>query len=190
METSALEIAAGFADKAVELGRNDPFVRFVAAVIATFRGDFARVATEVDAALALNPNSAVAYGTRGMADVYVGDPLSAIPRLEKATRLDPASTGHYLHYLATAHLAAGKYEAAVALFRERIRLVPGTDVSRAFLAAALGHLGRVDEAREVWRELMEINPNYSFDAHVGRLPFRNPADVDRIRQGLTAAGLP
>ena len=188
--SQALEIATGFADKAVVLSPNDPFVHFVAAVIATFQGDFARVATEVDAVLALNPNSAVAYGTRGMADIYAGDPLSAIPQLEKAARLDPASTQHNLHYLATAHLTAGKYEAAAALFRERIRLVPGTDISRAFLASALGHLGRVDEAREVWRELMEINPNYSFDAHVGRLPFRNPADVDRIRNGLTATGLP
>ena len=165
-------------------------MRFVAAVVATFQGDFDRVATEVDALLALNPNSAVAYGTRGMANIYAGDPLSAIPRLEKATRLDPASTQHNLHYLATAHLIAGKYEAAAALFRERIRLVPGTDISRAFLASALGHLGRVNEAREVWRDLMEVNLDYSFDAHVSRLPFRNPEDVDRIRQGLAAAGLP
>ena len=185
----ALEVAAGFADQAVKLGPNDPFVRFVAAVVATFRGDFDRVATEVDAALALNPNSAVAHGTRGMADIYAGDPLSAIPRLEKATRLDPASLGHNLHHLGTAHLTAGKYEAAAAIFRERIRLVPGTDISRAFLASALGHLGRADEAREVWRELKEINPAYSFDEHVARLPFRNPADVARIRQGLIAAGL-
>ena len=186
----ALEIASGFADKAVELGPNDPFVRFVAAVIATFRGDFERVAREVDAALALNPNAAAAYGTRGMADVYLGDPMSAIPRLEMATRLDPASNTHYLHYLGMAHLVAGKYEAAAALFRERIRLVPGTDVSRAFLASALGHLGRAEEAREVWGELMEISPDYSFDAHVGRLPFKNQADVEGIREGLTTAGLP
>ena len=185
----ALEIAADFAEKAVEFGPNDPFVRFVAAVIATFQGDFDRAATEIDAALALNPNSAVAYGTRGMADVYAGDPLSAIPQIEKAIRLDPAANGHNFHYLGTAHLTAGKYEAAAALFRERIRLVPGTDVSRAFLASALGHLGRADEAREVWNELQAINPKYSFDEHVGRLPFRNPADVARIKDGLTMAGL-
>ncbi len=186
----ALEVAADFADKAVGLSPNDPFVRFVAGVVATFRGDFDRAAEEIDATLASNPNSAAAYGTRGMAYVYAGDPLAAIPQIEKAIRLDPVSTGHNLHYLGTAHLTAGKYEAAAALFRERIRLVPVTDVSRAYLASALGHLGHADEARAVWRELMEINPSYSFDAHVGRLPFRNPADVERIREGLTMAGLP
>jgi adenylate cyclase len=188
--TRALEIAAGFADKGVKLSPNDPFVRFVAAVIATFRGDFGRAATEVDAALVLNPNSAFAHGTRGMVDVYSGDSLSAIPQLEKAMRLDPASAQHYLHFLGTAYLIAGTYEAAAALFGERIRLVPGTDISRAFLASALGHAGRMDEARQVWRELKEINPKYSFDEHVGRLPFKNKADVDRIKDGLIKAGLP
>ena len=69
------------------------------------------------------------------------------------------------------------------------RLVPGTDISRAFLASALGHLGRVDEARAVWGELMELNPNYSFEAHVGRLPFKNQADVARIKDGLIKARL-
>ncbi len=187
--TRAIEIAAGFADKAVRLGPHDPFVRFVAAVVATFQGDFARVKTHVDAALAANPNLAVAYGTQGMADVYAGEPLAAIPPLERAIRLDPASNGHNLHYLATAHLTAGKYEAAAAIFRERIRLVPGTDMSRAFLASALGHMGQADEARLVWRELKEINPQYSFDEHIGRLPFKKPADVARIKDGLIKAGL-
>jgi adenylate cyclase len=43
--------------------------------------------------------------------------------------------------------------------------------------------------RRVWRELMEINPKYSFAGHVGRLPFRNQADVDRLAEGLGKAGI-
>ena len=42
-----------------------------------------------------------------------------------------------------------------------IVLVPQTDFSRALLASALEHLGESDEARQVWRDLREINPNYS-----------------------------
>ena len=61
-----------------------------------------------------------------------------------------------------AYLLAGKYETAAALLRQRIILVPETDFSRAVLASALGHLGEVDEARRIWRELKEINPKYSF----------------------------
>jgi adenylate cyclase len=188
--TRALEIAAGFADKAVKLSPNDPFVRLAAAVVATFSGDFARATIEADAALSLNPNYAAAHGARGTIDMYAGNPLAAIPHIESALRLAPgAGSQQQRHWLGTAYLTAGRYETAAAVFRERIRLNPGTDLSRAFLASALGHLGQMDEARQVWRELKEISPKYSFDEHVGRLPFKNPADVARIREGLTKAGL-
>jgi adenylate cyclase len=185
----ALDVAAGFADEAVRRSPNDPFVRFVAAVIATFRGDLARAGVEADAALALNPNYAPAYGCRGTVDVYDGKAAAAIPMLETAIRLDPVSSQQYLHFLGTAYLVDGKYEAAAAQFRERIRLFPSTDISRAFLASTLGHLGRIDEAGQVWRELQEANPKYAFDEHAGRLPFTNRADVDRIKEGLIKARL-
>jgi adenylate cyclase len=62
-------------------------------------------------------------------------------------------------------------------------------LSRAFLASALGHLGRSKEAREVWRELKEINPRYSYVDHVGRLPFRDPADAEKFTDGLRKTDL-
>ena len=71
----------------------------------------------------------------------------------------------------------------------RIVLVPRTDFSRALLASALGHLGEFEEARQVWGELKEINPNYIFTEHVGRQPFRREADVERIADGLRKARL-
>jgi adenylate cyclase len=57
------------------------------------------------------------------------------------------------------------------------------------LAAALGHLGQHDDARAVWAELMQINPNYNFDQHMARLPFKRAQEPDTIRAGLTKAGL-
>jgi adenylate cyclase len=95
----------------------------------------------------------------------------------------------YVHFLGLAYLAAGRFEDATAAFRERIRLKPDTDLSRALLAVALGHLGEAEEARRVWRELIATNPKYSFAEHVGRLPFRDRANVDRLFEGLTKAGI-
>ena len=144
---------------------------------------------EAERALTLNPNYALAYGTRGLVEVYLGHPLAAIPFIERAIRLDPVFTQQYTHFLGSAYLGADQYETAAAAFRERIRLAPNTDLSRAFLASSLGHLGEIDEARRVWHELMEINPRYSLAEHLGRLPFQNQADVDRISKGLAMAGL-
>jgi tetratricopeptide (TPR) repeat protein len=70
-------------------------------------------------------------------------------------RLDP-------YPLDVAHLIAGDYEMAASILRERILLVPEIDMSRAYLSAALGNLGHHDEARQLWSELMRINPAYSF----------------------------
>jgi len=109
--------------------------------------------------------------------------------IERAMRLDPAWVQQYLHFLGTANLLAGNYQRAAALLQQRVLLVPSTDFTRAILASALGHLGEVDEARRVWRELMEINPKYSFREHFGRQPFRRE-DIERVAEGLAKAGLP
>jgi len=158
-------------------------------VAATFRGDLTRAQSEISIALSLNPNLAMAYNIAGSIRMYAGEPLEAIPLIERGMRLDPAGNTQYLHFLGLANLVAGKYETAVALFKQRIALVPKTDFSRSALASALGHLDQVDEARRVWRELEEINPKYSFNEHLSRLPFKRKEDGERIAEGLRKAGL-
>lgn len=61
-------------------------------------------------------------------------------------------------------------------------------MSQAYLAAAPGNLGYLDEARGVWDELIAINPDYSFADDIARMPFRNE-DLGRIAKGLDRAGL-
>ena len=188
--TDALDVAEHLTAQAIEKGPNEPFVHFVAAVTATWQGNFERAKAEADAALALNPNYAGAISTRGLIEIYSGHPLAAIPFFERAVRLDPSYAQLFMHFVGSAYLVAGKYETAAANFRERIRLEPETDLSRALLVCALGHLGEIDEARRVWAELKNVNPKYSFAEHLARLPFRNRADADRIAEGLAKAGLP
>ena len=113
----------------------------------------------------------------------------AVPFLERAIRLDPAFAQQELHFLGSAYLLAGRYESAEAAFRERIRLVPNTDLSRGLLICALGHLDRSEEARDVRAELKQVTPKYSIAEHLARLPFRNAADADRLKQGFAKAGI-
>jgi adenylate cyclase len=185
----SLQIAKEYARQAIEKDPNEPLARCVSALAASYAKDLDRAKTEIDAALALNPNLALAHSLRGNIRAYSGKPLDAIPEIEQAMRLDPALSEQFLHFLGLAYLTAGKYETAAALLRQRIILVPNTDFSRAILTSALGHLGEVDAARQVWRELMAINPNYSFAGHIGRQPFKRKGDVERIAEGLNKAGV-
>ena len=84
---------------------------------------------------------------------------------------------------------ARDYETAAKMFKDRIAANPQTDLSRAFLASTLGHLGRAEEARRVWQELEEINPRYSLEDHMDRLPFKDLADAERIVEGVRKAGV-
>jgi adenylate cyclase len=123
----------------------------------------------------------------GTIELYSGRPLAAIPHIERAIRLDPVLYPQLLHFLGAAYLLAGKYETAAATFKQRVSLVPETDLTRSLLASTLGHLGEFAEARRVWSELKAINPDYSFSGHIGRLPFRNEEGPRLIREGLTKA---
>jgi adenylate cyclase len=186
-ETS-LDKAERLVNESIAKDDNDPFAHYVASVIFTWKREHERAAREVDRALVLNPNYALAINARAFVHIYAGEPLQALPLIEKAIRLDPAQQ-LYRHFLGTAYFVAGNYAAAAAVFKDRIAVVPNTDLSRSFLASALGHLGQLDEARRVWGELKEINPRYSYADHFGRLPFKNPADGDKFTEGLRKAGL-
>ena len=185
----SLQIAKEYARQAIEKDPNEPLARCVSALAASYEKDLDRAKTEIDVALALNPNLALAHSLRGNIRAYSGKPLDAIPEIEQAMRLDPALSEQFLHFLGLAYLMASKYETAAALLRQRIILVPNTDFSRAILTSALGHLGEVDAARQMWGELMAINPNYSFAGHIGRQPFKRKEDVERIAEGLNKAGV-
>ncbi len=177
------------ADQALAINPEEATAHNARAIASIYVPDLDTALREARRAAELNPNLAAAYATLGHVHAYLDDPLAGIPFLERAIRLDPVFTQQYLHFKGFCHLMAGDYALAAETFRERIRLAPRTDLSRALLASALGHLGEDDAARHVWADLRAVNPSYSFASHMARLPFRHPGDRDRIGAGLLAAGI-
>ena len=178
------------AEKAVALDPDNPSAHYALSVVLGIAGEHDRAQIETEAALRLNPSFAPAHASRGVFEIFGGNPAGAIPHIEKALRLDPTHGQQSLHFLGLAHLLLGNYETAAATLRERILQFPGTDLSRSLLASTLGHLGEIDEAKRIWRELKSVNPDYSFDRHMGNLRFGNAADKEVIADGLSKAGLP
>jgi adenylate cyclase len=180
--------AERFADAAIAKDDKNPYAHFAASMAAMNKKDYRRWADQIEKALSLNPNYAPAIVARGILYTYAGEPAKAIPYIERAMRLDPRAA-QYLHFLGTAYFVAGDYETAARMFKDRIAANPHTDMSRALLASTLGHLDRAEEARRVWQELKEVNPRYSFADHIGRLPFKDRSDAQRIAEGVRKAGL-
>jgi adenylate cyclase len=150
--------------------------------------DFADCRRRLNQALAINPRDPLAMTLHAMLYLAEEKPEAAVVELETVTRLDPAWAHGYLQHLGFAYLLAGKYETAEALFRERILIVPNTDMSRASLAVTLGLQGRSEEARAVWAELYRVNPRYDFETHIARMPL-SAGYVAKLREGLVKAGI-
>jgi adenylate cyclase len=186
----ALDIAGDYAEQAVEKDPNEPLAHFARAMVAGRKGDFERAVAHANAALALSPNYAPARGLLASFELFAGRPLEAIAQMERNARLDPVVSQQGLQFLGLAYLAAGKYETAAAIFKQRLVLAPKSDSARSLLASALGHMGEIEEARRVWDELKAINPTYSFARHISRLPFKREEDVKGFAEGLIKAGLP
>lgn len=74
------------------------------------------------------------------------------------------------------------------MFRERILLKPDTDWSRGYLASALGHLGKFEEARQVWAELMAVNPKYVLPERLNRSAAQ-ARQIEMVLDGARKAGL-
>src|SRR5262249_17479610 len=103
---------------------------------------------------------------------------------------DPNYDDVLLHFLAQAYFGLGRYEDAAAALKRRLVRKPDTDISRVLLAACYGHLGRAEEAQTLWQEVLRINPDYSLEHRRRVLPYKDPADFERVVDGLRKAGLP
>jgi TolB-like protein/tetratricopeptide (TPR) repeat protein len=185
----SLNEARELAERAIKLAPDAVSGHLSAWLAAMLARDFDRSDRELDIAATLNPNHPSIYDGRANQLMRKGDPLAAILYYERAMRLDPLATIHYLHSLGVAYFHLDRFETAAALFRERILIVPETDMSRSYLTSALGHLGRFDEARRVHEELMEVNAKYDLAAHLARIANLAEGYTERIFAGWHKAGL-
>jgi TolB-like protein/tetratricopeptide (TPR) repeat protein len=178
-------------DRMVELAPDHAGGHFESAITAMFARDFDRFRRETAIVVALNPDAEIASNLQGQVCLTNEVPLEAIPHFERAMRINPSlgTTLIHLQLLGMAYFFGGRYETAAALFRERILLMPYTDWSRAYLASALGHLGRFAEGQQVWAELVAINPNYSLAERLYRNGVQ-PRQIEMVLDGAKKAGLP
>ena len=187
----SLEEARRLGDRMVDLAPDQAVGHFVVALTAMVSRDFDRFRREAAIAIAFNPDARIASDLQGHLCLVNELPLEAIPHFERCMRLDPSlsATVLYLQFLGRAYFYGGRFETAVAVFRERILVMPDTNSSRGYLASALGHLGKVEEARQVWAELMAINPKYVMTARLYRTAVQ-PKQIEMALEGARKAGLP
>jgi adenylate cyclase len=187
---AALGEAERCARRALELSPQEPVTHLALGNVLLWRRNHEGALSEFRRALALDRSYAQGYSATGMVLMYAGRPAEALEPIAMAMRLDPHYATIVLHFLAQAHFALGSYETAARYLVDRIARNPSTDASRMLLASCYGHLGRIDDARKTWAELLEVNPQFSLMQRGRVLPYKNASDFQRIADGLAKAGLP
>lgn len=142
-------------------------------------------------AVALNPNSALAFGASAVVRCFAGDYGTAVEHGQRALRLSPFDPLSFrpLLALAYAHLFTGRHEEAAAYAERAVQANPGFDASHALLVGSLVELGRLDEAREAAGRLMAAFPTFRV-ARLHQAGFRDTGRFEAYLAALRQAGLP
>ena len=187
----AARLAEPFARKAVLLDPNDAEAYVALALVSAAEGDLATELTRVERALSVNPNCAAAYGILGQCLVFSGrydEGCRAIMMYLRRNPCDPR-VGPALHGLAVGRYLMGEYAAAADLAMRAVAVQPGLRDIRRWLIAALGQLGRKDEAQNVMRQSAAVLAPVTFDEYARRrLPWVREEDQACLIDGLRKAG--
>jgi adenylate cyclase len=188
-------LAAGMAaaQKALAIDDRDPVAYFAAGRIYMMRGEHDASIVSLETAVALNPSFAQAHHGLGMALTLAGRLEEAKNALGQAERLSPrdpilwASTA----VRALACVLSEDYEDALAWGRKTLQMPRASGYwAHAVLAAALAHLGRIEEARTAAAAALEAMPDLSLSYLEKTLPTKEPGGLAPYLDGLRMAGLP
>jgi len=183
-----LETGLEYARRAVTLEPGFQLCRLILAYACYLADDSDCFEQEVEAALALNPNSPYALGTIGHYRAMRGEFDRGMPLLDRAIAMNP----YHPDWFHTGYLveAFGRrdYEGALRVLQQHTP-VHGIHLPVTY-AATLVKLGRTDEAKPYVEQLNRERPDYACRAReLLRRTLKVDAIIDDILDGLRLAGL-
>jgi TolB-like protein len=184
------------ARQAIEAGRSDPDALWMAAITIIIGGsEYSAAVGAIDRALALNPNSALAWAMRGWELAFRNQPVPAIEAQQQAMRLSPLDPLAFVFAagLAIAHLAARRYEEAIVWADRTLHAQPRYIPATRFKLVCLAHLGRTADARDWLKRVLSLQPGLtvaSWKASAATNLRFAPELIALIADGMRKAGVP
>jgi TolB-like protein len=186
--TDALEMAR----RAIAIDDREPLALDALASAYQFIGDNAAAESAARKALQLSPASTAAYGTLITALAFLGradEAINTFALSERVSPRDPDRSGRLMG-LANAYFVAERYDEAIAALNQFIALRPNWYGGYTNLAASLALIGRIDEARDAGKRIMELIPHFTLSRARRRPMYVRSTDVQRLFEGLRLAGIP
>ncbi len=183
---------AEFAERAVVLDPFDARALTIAGHVRAFLHHNLREAAGLhERALELNPNLAMAWALSAITYAYLGDADEAERRNNRYKALSPLDPHAFFFdvVFGIVHLLRHDYEAAAMAGRAFTQLNPSFSGGYKPYLAALGYLGRDQEAANVLRRLLTIEPDFSIERFLARTPMEPTLERSHYAEGLRLAGV-
>ncbi len=157
----SLGLALEAAEKAVELDPQNPEGYSLLGSTYLVLGDIDRAIEMCKRAIEIAP--ANSYGVAILANALIdsGEIKQGIVKIKKAIRLCPFPPGWYFSLLGTGLHLDGKHEEALKPLEIAISREPDSHLPRLWLVSALVELNRIDDAKKVAQQILEIEPDFS-----------------------------
>jgi TolB-like protein/Tfp pilus assembly protein PilF len=181
--------------KALSLAPDIAAAHLILAIVYIATNRAAQGISECEQALAIDRNMAYAHGLIGLAKFHMGRPADTEGHVLEAFRLSPRDLGAYrlLRIVGVAKLHLGADAEAVGWLRRSIEANHNHPPAHFALAAALGLLGALDEARTAAKAGLALNPSFTVRRFRAVQSSDNStflAGQERMCEGLRLAGVP
>lgn len=182
-----LDRALAAARRAVDLAPTHALGHYSLASVHFFRKEKIAFRVEAERALALNPLDASVKAYLGLLIATAGEWDKGCEMVESAMRLNPNCPGYFYFAGCKNAYRLGKYEEALEA-ATRVNM-PDYFYLVAARAAALGQLGRREEAQEALQQLLTRRPDFASVARQEYAKWYEPEMIEHIIDGLRKAGL-
>jgi adenylate cyclase len=175
------------ARRAVTLDRVSSIAHQVLSTAHIWRNEHDLALAEARVTVELNPNDAIGLHGLGNKSDLAGDP-EGIPRMLRAQQLNPQDPDRHVHltFLARAYVNIQEHEKAIECTRIAIQQRPDYPHAYFILAIALGHIGRIKEARTTLNECERLQAGF-VDSRANWCPYTNDGSNQYLLAGLEKA---
>ena len=191
-DNPAADTAEGWqaAMRGARLAEADPYAHYAVGIISAFTGQPGKAISAAQKAIDLSPNFALGHLLLGTSRLFAGRAAQAIEPLQRGLRLSPHDPHAFmwLQFLAFAHFLRGEHEEAVQRAADAVAKRPESFSAHCALACSLAQLGRTEEAQEALAEMRRTLPAGRGGLADFFARFVNPADRERVLDGLRGAG--
>ena len=175
---------------AIDLDPQSAIAHAALAWVLDAQGEWQAALEEAEIAIGLNPNDPQGLLIKGHILALSGHPAEAQAPLALALRLDPhgPTAPAAMHNRAVGLYFERDYLAVEVTARRTIRTYPDHPRSFVWLTAALGQLGRTEEARAALHTAIKAAPWYFNYKTATRAAYMRPDDHAHLLDGLRKAG--